>query len=141
MRKNVDEFIRSLPGVLCYLHSKAEKDPARHLAHCLDFNLMASGASRQAAIEKLDLMVAVYVLTAFMREDIGAIRQRKAAESYWARFFENKPKAAGTVRVQLTDEVSKLLGKSASSWDPDCVDPSTREQFRKLVVRKMGAAA
>ncbi|MGH9542122.1 MAG: hypothetical protein ACRD2H_09600 [Terriglobales bacterium] len=139
---NTNDFIKNLPGVLCYLYSQAEKDSSRFLAHCLDFNIMASGPSRQDAARKLDLMVSAYVFCAFVRDDLAAIRQRKATDVYWTRFYDNKPRPAGTLRVALTDEVSRLLCKQAAAEEHHLdLDPSTREQFRRLNVRKLGAAA
>src|SRR6185312_16432245 len=119
-KHNVDDFIKALPSHVCYLYSNPAKEPTRWLAHCLDFNLMVSGATKDDAEARLDTLVREYVVRSFLNWNLAAISANaKAPGHYWLRFIASAPVFKGTFRVNVTDEESKLLCRQAATDGSD----------------------
>ena len=91
---------------LCVVHYLLSGTDRRHVAHCLDLDIVATGESQNLAIAKLDDLVKAHIEVALATgqlENLGT----KAPASYWRQFIEGKqievqPK---TIRIRIPESV------------------------------------
>ena len=114
----INNFIAALPTQLSYFYRNG--DSGRPVAHCLEFNLITSGADRADAEKRLDLLVKKYILYAFLNADVDAIAvvQAKAPQHYWDSFYGNDPRREGYLWVDLPKNEGAALPRSAADFKP-----------------------
>jgi len=94
---SVPEIV-SLPhfDILHYLLSESD---GKHVAHCLDLDLVAVGSSQKAAADKLDTLVKAHIELSLATGQLANL-QTRAPQSYWNQFLDGR-------RIEL--EPTKIL--------------------------------
>ncbi|HXT87353.1 MAG TPA: hypothetical protein VN745_10045 [Verrucomicrobiae bacterium] len=88
------------------LHYLLSKDGGKHVAHCLDLDLVATGSSRDDAGVKLDALVKTHIELSLATGQIGNL-QTRAPQPYWIRFHNGKRVTLhpATIHIQIPDSV------------------------------------
>jgi hypothetical protein len=78
----------TLPQLRVVHYLLSERD-GKHVAHCLDFDLVCVGSSREQASQKLDNLVKAHIEYAL---DTGRVVNltTQAPTHFWRQFFEGK---------------------------------------------------
>ena len=72
------------------LHYFLSQSSGKHVAHCLDLDLVATGASRDAAAAKLDNLVKAHIELALSTGQFANLAT-KAPQSFWNSFADGEP--------------------------------------------------
>jgi hypothetical protein len=95
----------SLPrlGLLHYLLTKSE---GKHIAHCLDLDLVASGQSCEEAAVNLDSLVKAHIELALAIQQHANL-STKAPQSFWDQFADGKSieLEPRTLHIQIPESV------------------------------------
>ena len=100
----LSEFV-SLPH-LDLLHYLLSQSNGKHIARCLDLDLVATGESRDKAAEKLDRLVKATIELALATQQFANL-ETKAPQNFWKEFaagsaIELEPK---TLRIKIPESV------------------------------------
>jgi predicted RNase H-like HicB family nuclease len=81
--------LMSLPhlGLLHYLLSQSD---GKHVAHCLDLDLVSTGETREKAAAKLDGLVKAHIELALATGQFANLAT-KAPQSFWNKFADGEP--------------------------------------------------
>ncbi len=71
------------------LHYLLSKEDGKHVAHCLDLDLAATGHSRDDAACKLDALVKTHIELSLATGQLGNL-QTRAPQPYWTRFHSGR---------------------------------------------------
>jgi hypothetical protein len=97
--------IPALPhlDLLHYLLSESE---GKHVAHCLDLDLVAAGEDRKAAAAKLDRLVKAHIELALASGQLANL-STKAPNKFWDQFAVGKPVKLdpATLRIRIPESV------------------------------------
>jgi hypothetical protein len=95
----------SLPhlDILHYLLTESE---GKHVAHCLDIDLVATGDSREKAAAKLDNLVKAHIELTLATQQFANIATR-APRIYWDQYTDGNPieLEPRTLRIQIPESV------------------------------------
>jgi hypothetical protein len=95
----------SLPhlDILHYLLTESE---GKHVAHCLDIDLVATGDTREKAALKLDSLVKAHIELTLATRQFENIATR-APRIYWDQYTEGKPIELDprTLHIQIPESV------------------------------------
>ena len=82
------DILPTLPWlrVVHYLISGTDN---RHVAHCLDLDVVATGATQEAAVEKLDGLVKAHIEIALATGQLENL-STKAPNSFWRQFIDGE---------------------------------------------------
>src|SRR5271154_464440 len=96
----IRDLMPSLPQlwVLHYLYSESE---VKHVAHCLDRDLVSAGESVQEAGQKLDDLVKAHVEYSLATGQLTNLATRAPA-SYWKLFLAGRPVELEPKKIQIT---------------------------------------
>lgn len=88
------------------LHYLLSKEGAKHVAHCLDLDLVATGHSRDDAANKLDALVKTHIELSLATGQLGNLHTR-APQPYWIRFHNGKRIILhpASIHIQIPDAV------------------------------------
>jgi hypothetical protein len=84
-------------GLLHYLLSESE---GRHIAHCLDLDLVATGESRERAAAKLDALVKAHIELALATGQFTNLAT-KAPQIFWNKFADGDPVKLHPARLEI----------------------------------------
>lgn len=112
----------SLPH-LDLLHYLLSESDGKHIAHCLDLDLVVTADTRQAAAQKLDSLVKATIELALATQQYANL-VTKAPQSFWNQFaignpVELQPKAlqikipASVQIVPVSDSTLPILARAA----------------------------
>ena len=84
----------SVPGMvslphLDLLHYLLSESDGKHVAHCLDLDLVAVGKCQKEAAEKLDNLVKAHIELALATGQLANL-QTRAPQVYWNQFVDGK---------------------------------------------------
>jgi hypothetical protein len=82
----LNDILPTLPW-LRLVHYLISRSDSRHVAHCLDLDVVATGASQEAAVEKLDDLVKAHIEVALATGQLENL-STKAPNSYWRQFID-----------------------------------------------------
>ncbi len=83
--------------VVHYLISEAN---GRHLAHCLDLDVVATDGSQSLAVDKLDDLVKAHIEFALASGQFDNL-ETKAPNSYWRQFINGEPIKIHSRTIQI----------------------------------------
>jgi hypothetical protein len=83
------DILPTLPW-LRVVHYLLSGTDGRHVAHCLDLDVVVTGASQQIAMEKLDDLVKAHIEVALATGQLENL-STKAPSSFWRQFIDGKP--------------------------------------------------
>jgi hypothetical protein len=93
--------------VLNYLFLHEE---SRTIAHCLDLDLVTSGANLQAAEESLNALVLYQISSCYINGNWAQLRF-KAPNEYWQKLKSAKPLQTGQLEVEVPPVVLPVTRK------------------------------
>jgi hypothetical protein len=82
------DILPTLPW-LRVVHYLISGSDSRHVAHCLDLDVVATGASQKIAIDKLDDLVKANIELALATGQLENL-STKAPSSYWRQFIDGE---------------------------------------------------
>ena len=90
-------------GLLHYLLSKSE---GKHVAHCLDLDLVAVAEDRKKAVARLDILVKAHIELALATGHLINLAT-KAPQNFWKQFAEGEPVKLdpSTIQIQIPESV------------------------------------
>lgn len=101
LRKSASQAL----NILCY------EEDGLQVAHCLEMDLVATGATRPEAVGDLADVIRAHVLYAFEHDNIEHIFKPAPAE-YWAKFAQSE--SVGVVDLDLRRELRVTPNHSAT---------------------------
>lgn len=78
----------------------------RHVAHCLDLDIVATGQSQEIAVNKLDDLVKAQIEVALATGQLENL-STKAPSSYWKQFIDGEPIVVQrkTIHIRIPEAV------------------------------------
>jgi hypothetical protein len=88
------------------LHYLLTESEGKHIAHCLDIDLIATGDTREKAAVKLDSLVKAHIELTLATRQYENIATR-APQIYWDQYTEGNPVELEprTLRIQIPESV------------------------------------
>ena len=82
------------------LHYLLSETRGKHVAHCLDLDLVGFGKSQNEAAKKLDSLVKAHIELALATKQLENLETR-APQSYWNQFAGGKPVKLHPMKVRI----------------------------------------
>jgi len=100
--------IPTLPH-LYLLHYLLSESEGKHVAHCLDLDLVATGPSRQEATAKLDRLVKAHIELALTTGQLLNL-VTKAPNKFWDQFASGQPVKLDppTLHIKIPDSIQVI---------------------------------
>jgi hypothetical protein len=102
------DVLPTLPW-LRIVHYLLSGNDGKHIAHCLDLDIVATAASQDSALEKLDDLVKAHIEVALATGQLANL-STKAPSSYWRQFIDGKhiEVRRKTLHIHIPDSVQVL---------------------------------
>jgi hypothetical protein len=103
--KDLLSEVVSLPH-LSLLHYLLSESEGKHIAHCLDLDLVATGRTCEEAAVNLDSLVKAHIELALATRQYANLAT-KAPQSFWDQFADGKPieLEPRTLHIQIPESV------------------------------------
>lgn len=82
------------------LHYLLSESRGKHVAHCLDLDLVSLGKSQNEAAKKLDSLVKAHIELALATKQLENLETR-APQTYWNQFADGKPVKLHPMKIRI----------------------------------------
>lgn len=99
------DVLPTLPWLRVVHYLLSEKD-GKHVAHCLDLDVVSTGESQKIAVRKLDDLVKAHIELALATGRLENLAT-KAPSSYWRQFIDGEPieMQPNTIHIRIPEAV------------------------------------